>query len=61
MNSVETPSSHDEQKPQRKLTLREHIEANRGAGYGAMIGAIAGAILMGPMTPVGAIVGGAIG
>ena len=57
MNSLDT-SSPDENKPTRKQSLKERIEANRGAGSGAMVVAIAGAIVLGP---VGAIIGGAIG
>ncbi len=36
---------------ERKLSLKDRIEANKGAGYGAMVGAVSGAIFLGPLAP----------
>lgn len=54
-------SPHPVKQPKHPLSLKERIEANKGAGYGAMTGAVAGAIVTGPFAPFGAAVGGAIG
>ena len=54
-------SSLPAEQAKHPLTLKERIEANKGAGYGAMTGAVAGAIVTGPFAPIGAAVGGAIG
>ncbi|MCP4396604.1 MAG: hypothetical protein GY801_04765 [bacterium] len=59
--STEEQSPHPAKQPKQALSLKEHIEANKGAGYGAMTGAVAGAIVSGPFAPIGAAIGGAIG
>ena len=50
-----------EKQPVQPHTLKERIEAHKGAGYGAMVGAIAGALVTGPFAPLGAMIGGALG
>lgn len=60
-SSAEEQSPHPAKQPKHPLSLKEHIAANKGAGYGAMSGAVAGAIVSGPFAPIGAAIGGAIG
>jgi len=68
MPEKENPTAEEQQQSplpvtpeQHSLSLKERIEANKGAGYGAMTGAVAGAIVSGPFAPIGAAIGGAVG